>query len=143
MTDYSTPAQLDKSGAVAEMSQDAELIARTAAVMVEQGVVAGGQNPIGDAMGWAWWLWATPGHEDASSAWISARAAGNPSPGDDPAVVTEIMILTYVQAPGGPMGPNGATQEQRDTSRAATLARLAALEGLWTAGARDHADDLP
>jgi hypothetical protein len=50
------------------------------------------------------WLWtadrmlniaAAPGWD---AAWASAVASGNPEPGKDPAVITDGMILTQVQA---------------------------------------------
>lgn len=43
----------------------------------------------------AWWLAASPGFADA---YASALAGGVPRPGNDPAVISDEMILSAVQA---------------------------------------------
>lgn len=42
--------------------------------------------------------WAVAASADIASAYDSALAAGNPDPGGDPAVITDQMILSSVQA---------------------------------------------
>ena len=57
------------------------------------------QNAPGDADSWTFnnrrEYSAAPGW---AAAWESAEAGGNPDPGSDPAVITDGMILTQVQA---------------------------------------------
>lgn len=79
---------------ISEMSRSTSLINR------EQAAAA--QELPGDPYEWvqdnALRLAAEPGWADA---WASALAAGNPDPGKDPAVITDGMILSAVQAIGG------------------------------------------
>lgn len=77
---------------IADVSDSPTLQRRVAACAAQQ------QAP-GDP--WAWqyenrYQWAAaPGW---GAAWASALASGNPDPGKDPAVITDGMILTQVQA---------------------------------------------
>jgi hypothetical protein len=43
-------------------------------------------------------FWTVAGADDIEAAYASAIAADNPHPGSDPAVVTDQMILSVVQA---------------------------------------------
>jgi hypothetical protein len=43
-------------------------------------------------------LWPVAGASDIEAAYASALAAGNQHPGADPAVITDQMILSHVQA---------------------------------------------
>lgn len=43
-------------------------------------------------------IWTVAAAADIEAAYESALLAGNPNPGDDPAVITDQMILSHVQA---------------------------------------------
>jgi hypothetical protein len=43
-------------------------------------------------------IWAVSSHSDIEAAYASAIAGGNQNPGGDPAVITDQMILSAVQA---------------------------------------------
>jgi len=79
---------------IAEMAADSDLQRRITA--------AAAQEQDGDP--WAWVgvhllnVCAQPGWD---AAWASAVAAENPSPGRDPGVITDGMILSGVQAVAG------------------------------------------
>jgi hypothetical protein len=72
-------------------AHDHELIGRVAAACAQEGSTA----PDGAALQVVWPLAAA---SDVEAAYASALAAGNPSPGGDPAVITDGMILANVQA---------------------------------------------
>lgn len=79
---------------IADMSNNSQLQSRVAACAAQEQ----------DQDGWAWTganmlkVCASPGWADA---WASAKAAGNPEPGKDPAVITDGQILSAVQAEVG------------------------------------------
>lgn len=54
-------------------------------------------------------FWAVASASDVESAYASALAAYNPNPGGDPAVISDAMILSHVQAnwppPAAPFPP--------------------------------------
>jgi hypothetical protein len=76
---------------VAKMAQDADLTARVQAAAAEE--------IDGDPYQWTASnmldVAASPGWDEA---WSSALASGNETPGRDPAVITDGMILSAVQA---------------------------------------------
>ena len=76
---------------IALMAADSDLTARVQA--------CASQEITGDPYTWTaehiLQLAASPGWD---AAWSSALAAGNPAPGRDPAVITDGMILSAVQA---------------------------------------------
>jgi len=76
---------------IAEMARDDDLTART--------VACAAQELPGDPYQWVAEngirLCGQPGWADA---WASAVAAGNENPGRDPAVITDGMVLSGVQA---------------------------------------------
>lgn len=61
----------------------------------EQGVLEQAPNP---ARYQEPFRWAVAGATDVEAAYASALAALNPNPGGDPAVITDQMILSHVQA---------------------------------------------
>jgi hypothetical protein len=79
---------------ISSMAQDADLAARIRACAA--------QEIDGDPYSWQTEnmldLCASPGW---GAAWSSALAAGNETPGRDPAVITDGMILSAVQAAAG------------------------------------------
>lgn len=76
---------------VSDMVNNGDLVAReTACAAVE-----GQADPVGWVGARVWQLAAQPGWSDA---WASATASGNPAPGRDPAVISDAMILSGVQA---------------------------------------------
>lgn len=78
--------------AIADAADSYSLQRRVAACAAQQ-------DAPGDPYQWAVdhrYTWAAaPGW---GAAWASAEASGNPDPGADPAVITDPMILTQVQA---------------------------------------------
>jgi hypothetical protein len=79
---------------ISEMSRDVDLGARVQACAA--------QEIAGDPYQWQAAnmldVCASPGWD---AAWSSALASGNPGPGKDPAVISDGMILSAVQAIGG------------------------------------------
>jgi hypothetical protein len=77
---------------IATMGQDADLNNRMAACSAQE-------QPAVEPYGWvtvhSLQLTAQPGWD---AAWSSALAGGNETPGRDPAVITDGMILSAVQA---------------------------------------------
>jgi hypothetical protein len=76
------------------IAADAAMVTRVAQAAAAEGVADAGLDPD-------WWttqwrrVWAAaPGW---SEAWESALAAGNETPGQDPAVITDAQILSQVQ----------------------------------------------
>jgi hypothetical protein len=80
---------------IAQMSADPDLTSRCAASAAQEGA----PDPRNWAADHMLVLAAQPGW---SEAWASALAGGNESPGRDPAVITDGMILAAVQAELGP-----------------------------------------
>lgn len=79
---------------VARISDDWALQRRVAACAAQEGAANDGLDPTTWSLAWRL-VWASaPGWADA---WESAEASGNPSPGADPAVITDAQILTQVQ----------------------------------------------
>ena len=76
---------------IAQMSADPDLTSRVAAAAAQEGA-ADPRNWAADNM---LTLAASPGWGEA---WASAVAGGNEQPGRDPAVITDGMILSAVQA---------------------------------------------
>jgi hypothetical protein len=76
---------------VAMMAQNSDLAARVQAAAAEEL----DDNPYQWQSENMLDLCASPGGDEA---WSSAEAAGNESPGRDPAVITDGMILSAVQA---------------------------------------------
>lgn len=70
---------------------DQEFVGRLNACAAQEGAF----DPVTKAFTLRWAVAAT---NDIASAYDSALAAGNPSPGGDPAVITDLMILSAVQA---------------------------------------------
>jgi len=83
---------------VATMTRDSSLMLRLSAAAAQEQTSGAVLDPA-DPEAWAaehrWQLAAAPGWGDA---WASAVAAGNTTPGDDPGVITDAMILSEVQA---------------------------------------------
>lgn len=77
------------------IADDADMKIRVAQCAAEQGCADEGLDP--DLWTYEWRrVWsASPGWD---AAWESALAAENPSPGSDPAVVTDPQILSQVQS---------------------------------------------
>lgn len=75
---------------VTSMASDQSLLNRCIAAAAEEGQV----NPVEWTQNRIWHLCSQPGWDDA---WAYAIAAGNESPGDDEAVITDGMILAAVQ----------------------------------------------
>jgi len=80
---------------------DAALIGRVTAAAAQDGV-----NPPQTAAAQTIWLIAAK--SDIEAAYASALAAGNPAPGDDPAVITDGMILSAFQSVWPIAPPAGA-----------------------------------
>jgi len=77
---------------MALMSRDPDLVARVQACAAQE---VPGEDPYQWVAVNMLELCASPGWD---AAWASALAAGNPSPGRDPAVISDAMILSAVQA---------------------------------------------
>jgi hypothetical protein len=77
------------------LSVDQDFIARLSASAAVETDAAAGFPPDQWARNNVWWLAAAPGFADA---YASAIAGGVPRPGNDPAVITDAMILSAVQA---------------------------------------------
>lgn len=75
---------------ISTIAADQSMRSRVAACAAEQGNTTPENWAYTNAYVWA----ASPGW---ASAWESAVAAGNPSPGTDPAVITDGQILSTVQ----------------------------------------------
>jgi len=81
---------------VALLSGDADFIARTAAAYATEALSdPDRENASNWATVHAWDMAAAPGFGDA---YASAIAGGVPNPGRDPAVITDLQILSAVQA---------------------------------------------
>lgn len=78
--------------AIAQAAQDGALRARIAACIATQGSTAEHPTQTADRL-----LWACAAQPGWGEAWASAQAAGNPNPGDDPAVISDPQILAAVQ----------------------------------------------
>jgi hypothetical protein len=76
---------------IAQMSADTDLTSRVAAAAAQEGI----PDPRQWASDTMLTLAAEPGWGEA---WASAAAGGNEQPGRDPAVITDGMILSAVQA---------------------------------------------
>lgn len=70
---------------IAQMARDADLYSRVEACSVQENRGMPNMLVIAAAPGW-------------DAAWASAVAGGNETPGRDPAVITDPMILSAVQA---------------------------------------------
>lgn len=73
-----------------EIASDQAMLYRCIAAAAQEGQV----NPVEWTQHHIWHLATQPGWADA---WAYARAAGNESPGDDEAVITDGMIVASVQ----------------------------------------------
>lgn len=98
--------------AQAQLSQDGDFINRVAACAAIE-IDDKTKQPLQWALDNSWWLAAAPGFADA---YQYAIDNGNPRPGNDPAVITDGMILGAVQAleteQTQPAGQQGQQQEQ-------------------------------
>lgn len=77
------------------ISNDAMMQRRVSACAAQEGCADAGLDPTEWALEWRLVWAASPGWAEA---WESAEASGNPSPGSDPAVITDGEILSQVQA---------------------------------------------
>jgi hypothetical protein len=77
------------------LSVDADFINRIGASAAVELEPSAGYTPDQWARNNAWWIAASPGFADA---YASALAGGVIRPGNDPAVITDGMILASVQA---------------------------------------------
>jgi hypothetical protein len=75
----------------ADISDDGRIARRVTAAAATEGI----ENPDYWTHNHRWGYAAQPGW---AAAWDSAVAAGSETPGDDPAVITDGMILAAVQA---------------------------------------------
>lgn len=80
---------------VALLKQDTGFLQRVAAAYAQETPLGTGENPDVWASNHAWDMASAPGFGDA---YASALANNNPNPGTDPAVITDGMILSAVQA---------------------------------------------
>ena len=78
-----------------DISGDSKMRARVAQAAAEQGCADAGLDPDQWSQMWRRIWAAAPGWD---LAWESAVAGENPSPGDDPAVITDAMVLAQVQS---------------------------------------------
>jgi hypothetical protein len=76
---------------IAEIAYDSALFNRCVAAAAEETKTKPYESWVSDHR---WDLASSPGW---APAWESAVAAGNPSPGNDPSVITDEMILAAVQ----------------------------------------------
>jgi hypothetical protein len=77
------------------LSNDLEFQQRLGAAAAVEVDVPAGQSPLGWAADHQWQIAASPGFADA---YASALAADVPNPGRDPAVISDQMILSAIQA---------------------------------------------
>ena len=80
---------------VSLLKADTAFLGRVAASYAQETPLGEGIDPDQFATTHAWDYAAAPGFGDA---YASALAGGNPSPGSDPAVITDGMILSATQA---------------------------------------------
>jgi hypothetical protein len=76
---------------IAAMAYDSALFNRCVAAAAEEQKTKPYESWVADNR---WDLASSPGWWEA---WESAVASGNPSPGDDPTVITDEMILASIQ----------------------------------------------
>jgi hypothetical protein len=79
---------------IATIADDFAMQRRVSAAAAQEGAADAGIDPSGWALEWRL-IWAAA--PDWAEAWESALAAENPSPGTDPAVITDAQILGQVQ----------------------------------------------
>ena len=77
---------------IAVCAQDTEFTKRVTAALVQEGHAA--STTISDGT----YNWEAASAGDIEAAYASALAAENPNPGGDESVITDGMILSYVQA---------------------------------------------
>ena len=77
---------------IAQCAQDPEFINRVTAAVSQEG------SPPSTTVGGGDYLWEISAAQDIEAAYESAVAAGNEHPGKDESVITDGMILAYVQA---------------------------------------------
>lgn len=88
---------------IANLSQDTAFVRRVSACYaVETLGSPTAEEPNGWAYAHSWAMAAQPGFGDA---YAYAVANGNPSPGSDPAVITDAQILSAVQSLMAPAAP--------------------------------------
>jgi hypothetical protein len=83
-------------------AHDAALLGRIAAAAAQEGTVS--PESVAHQL-----VWPIAAESDVEAAYASALAAGNPDPGGDPAVITDGMILSGVQAHWPPTPPPAAS----------------------------------
>jgi len=79
----------------AALSRDSDFINRVGAAAAKEFLAELAPDPIGWANTNIWWVAAAPGFD---LAYESAQVAGNPQPGNDPAVISDGQILSAIQA---------------------------------------------
>ena len=80
---------------IAQCANDSAFIVRITSAIAQEQVSRGESVDFSDEYTMRW---AVSAHSDVEAAYASALAAENPSPGGDPSVITDGMILSAVQA---------------------------------------------
>ena len=77
---------------IARCAVDTDLMPRVTAALAQENVVGSAPSVIGN------YMWEVASASDIEAAYASALVAENPSPGGDETVITDGMILAFVQA---------------------------------------------
>jgi hypothetical protein len=83
---------------IAQCAADPDFRVRMTSCLAQEGVEA----PLAVGGNYIWQLASAP---DIEAAYASALAAGNPAPGLDESVISDVMILAFVQANPPPSTP--------------------------------------